>query len=327
MQNGLKNLFNKDELRKKYNFEDRNAFLFCYMCLFLPFVFFLVFYVYVNIDNILVAFTDPYGKVSFENFQRVWEGFTDKDDQGWNLLQVTWRSVSIYLLGWLFTFPTLLSCYVLYKKIWGHYVFRSIFMIPTILGGLAMVMIYKYMINPGIVYGTGGPILMLANQIFDLPEEALRDGLLKNSETAWPTLLCLHFIPNIIGFNMVQTGAYARIPGELYEVGRIDGLDFIREFATIAIPLTWSTLVIGFTTGIATIFTKDVGVFLYTQGQYDTATMGFYIYWRTYLIAENGSTTAYGYPAALGLTITAATIPLVLGMRKLTSSLVEEVTY
>lgn len=326
MFNGIKKLFNKEELRKKYNFEDRNAFLFCYMCILLPFAFFCLFYVYVNIDNIFLAFTDPYGNLTLENFKTVFEGFRFQDDQGWNLTEVTLRSVSIYLMGWIFTFPGLLSCYVLFKQIWGHYVFRSIFMIPSLLGGLAMCMIYKYMVNPGVIYGTGGPILMLANEIFDLPPEVLRKGLLKTNETAWTTLLCIHFIPHIIGFNMVQTGAYARIPNELFEVGKIDGLGFIREFTSIAIPLTWSTLTIGFVTGIAGIFTADVGVFLYTEGQYNTATMGFYLYWRTYLIADSGNELAYGYPAALGLCITAATIPLVLCMRKLTG-LVENVTY
>ncbi len=327
MFSNLKKMFSKEELRKKYNFEDRNSFLFCYLCILFPFLFFLVFYVYVNIDQIWIAFTDPYGNPSFENFQMLFEAFAYQDDQGWNLLEVLGRSVSLYFIGWIFWFPGMLSCYVLFKKIWGHYVYRTIFMIPSVLGGLAMVMIYKYMLAPGIIPGTGGPILMLADKLFDLPEAALRDGLLNTDETAWITLLCLHYIPHIIGFNMVQTGAYARIPAELYEVGRIDGLGFIKEFMTIAIPLTWSTLVIGFTTGIAGIFTGDVGVFLYTKGQHNTATMGFYIYWRTYLIAENGSVTAYGYPAALGLFLTCITIPLVLLMRKITGLIMEDVTY
>jgi ABC-type sugar transport system permease subunit len=323
----FKKSFTKEELRKKYNFEDRNAFLFCYLCISLPFIFFLVFFVYVNIDQIWIAFTDPYGNPSFENFERLWEAVVNVDDQGWNLLEVTGRSVSLYFMGWIFWFPGMLSCYILYKKIWGHYVYRTIFMIPSVLGGLAMVMIYKYMLMPGVRPGTGGPLLMLANNLFDLPDDALRKGLLSTSETAWITLLCLHYIPHIIGFNMVQTGAYARIPNELFEVGRIDGMSFIREFVSIGLPLTWSTLCIGFTTGIAGFFTGDVGVFLYTQGQYDTATMGFYIYWRTFLIAENGSVTAYGYPAALGLTVTALTIPLVFLVRKITGMIMEDVTY
>lgn len=325
MQN-LKSLFNKENLRKRYNFEDRNAFLFCYLCIALPFLMFLVFYVYVNLDTFYLSFVDLEGNLTLQNFADVFDAFIHPhgtDD--WTLGEAVGRSVFLYFFGWIFWVPGMLSCYILFKKIWGHYVFRAIFMIPSVLGGLVNVIIYKNMVSS---INGGGPIFVLASQMFDLPDEALRRGLLGSSETAWITLLCLHYIPHVIGFNMVQTGAYARIPGELFEVGRLDGLGFFREFWTLAIPLTWSTITIGLTTGIAGFFTADIGVFLYTKGQYDTATMGFVLYWETLKIAErpDGSVLTYNYPAALGMTVTLATIPLVLLMRWLTRH-VEEVTY
>jgi ABC-type sugar transport system permease subunit len=283
-----------------------------------------VFYVYVNLDTFYLSFVTYEGEFTLQNFADVFNAFVSPhgtDD--WTLGDAVGRSVFLYFFGWLFWFPAQMSCYILFKKIWGHYAFRTIFMIPSLLGGLVNVIIYKNMVAS---INGGGPLYCLANEMFDLSDEALRRGLLKSDQTAWITLLCLHYIPHVIGFNMVQTGAYARIPGELFEVGRLDGMGFFREFMTLAIPLTWSTITIGLTTGIAGFFTGDIGVFLYTEGQYNTATMGFILYWEKLKIAESGSVTAYNYPAALGLTVTFATIPLVLLMRWLTRH-VEEVTY
>jgi len=325
----------KERLRKKYNMEDRNAFVFCYLILLLPIASFCVFWLYVNIDSIVQAFSKPGVGFTLSNFADVFSEMTHgtrsamKDNT--SLLAVEWRSIQLYLIGWIFMFPGYLSCYVLFKKCWGHYVFRTIFMIPTVLGGLTTVLLYKKMCMP---YATDdgtisyGPILALVNSCFDLEAGVLRSGLLWHDSTAWLTLLGLKFIPHIIGFNIVQTGAYARIPGELYEVGRIDGLGFVREFWTIATPLTWSTMSIGLITGAAGMLMGDCGVFLYTEGLNKTATMGFYVYYETLLLARAGGTdlSLYGYPAALGLTITAVSIPLSLGVRKL-AGLIEEVSY
>lgn len=319
----------KERMRKRYNMEDRSAFFFCYAIVFLPLMSFCVFWVYVNIDSIVQAFSFG-GKFSLNNFREVFSELTNAKRSGTgdntSLLMMEWRSVQLYLIGWLFAFPGFLSCYVLFKKCWGHYVFRTIFMIPNVLGGLTTVLLYKRMI---MADGDAlGPILSLVNSCFNIQESVIKSGgLLRHTSTAWITLLGLKFIPHIIGFNLVQTGAYARIPGELYEVGRIDGLGFVREFWTIATPLTWSTMSIGFITGAAGMLMGDCGVFLYTTGHYQTATMGFYVYYETLLLAEaGGGQGLYGYPAALGLTLTAVSIPLALGVRKL-AGLVEEVSY
>lgn len=330
----IKHKFSKEELRKKYNFEDRNAFLFCYLIVLLPIIFFCVFFVYVNIDQIFQAFTietDGVRRFTFEHFAEVFGEFgpnakrTLSDGSVLNLWQIEWRSFQLYLIGWL-TMPLgYMSCYVLFKKCWGHYAFRVIFMIPNVLGGITMVMIYKYMVN------VGGPIFELIQSMgVDLSADALSKGLLGARDTAWTTLVLIKVLPHLIGFNIVQTGAYARIPEELFEVGRLEGLGFIREFWSVATPLTWSTMMIGFITGAAGMFTGDCGVFLYTQGQNDTATMGFYIYWQTFLIsgAESGVyRPVYGYPAALGLLLTCVTIPIVLLVRKLGDKILETVTY
>lgn len=313
-------------LRKKYNQEDRKAFPFCYVMVGIPFLFFLVFWVYVNFSSVVIAFQDDFGKFTFQNFSDVFNAFADKDMYGWNLGAVLWRTVRLWFyVNLLCVLPSLFSTYVLYKKIPGHYVFRVIFMIPTVLAGIVWAMIMKNMVS------VGGPILLLAEAFgIEIPYEiSVTGSLLASSQTAYITIVIINLIPHIIGFNMIISGAYARIPQELFEVGKLEGVNFVREFFAVSMPMVWPTIVVAMISNLSTIFTLEGNVFLYTMGNYETGTMGFYIYYLTYRIAGNADTgfVSYGYPAAIGLTITCFTIPVVLFGKYVLEKMVETVEY
>ena len=140
-------------------------------------------------------------------------------------------------------------------------------------------------------------------------------GYLGYNGTAFTTICILNALPKVVGFNILITGAYARIPNELFEVGKLDGHGFIREFFTVSVPLVWPTIVVSMISNLSTVFTFEGSVLLYTAGDADTATLGYYLTRLTMDIssaAETGGVTNYGYPAALGLLTTAITIPTVL---------------
>lgn len=292
----------------------------------IPFLFFLVFWVYVNFSSVVIAFQDDFGKFTFQNFSDVFNAFADKDMYGWNLGAVLWRTVRLWFyVNLLCVLPSLFSTYVLYKKIPGHYVFRVIFMIPTVLAGIVWAMIMKNMVS------VGGPILLLAEAFgIEIPYEiSVTGSLLASSQTAYITIVIINLIPHIIGFNMIISGAYARIPQELFEVGKLEGVNFVREFFAVSMPMVWPTIVVAMISNLSTIFTLEGNVFLYTMGNYETGTMGFYIYYLTYRIAGNADTgfVSYGYPAAIGLTITCFTIPVVLFGKYVLEKMVETVEY
>lgn len=292
----------------------------------IPFLFFLVFWVYVNFSSVVIAFQDDFGKFTFQNFSDVFNAFGDKDMYGWNLGAILWRTVRLWFyVNLLCVLPSLFSTYVLYKKIPGHYVFRVIFMIPTVLAGIVWAMIMKNMVS------VGGPILLLAEAFgIEIPYEiSVTGSLLASSQTAYITIVIINLIPHIIGFNMIISGAYARIPQELFEVGKLEGVNFVREFFAVSMPMVWPTIVVAMISNLSTIFTLEGNVFLYTMGNYETGTMGFYIYYLTYKIAGTADTgfVSYGYPAAIGLTITCFTIPVVLFGKYVLEKMVETVEY
>ena len=148
----------------------------------------------------------------------------------------------------------------------------------------------------------------------EMPLDVQTNGLLFSSKTAWPTIMLINIVPHLIGFNMIITGAYARIPEQLFEVGRLEGFKFISEFFRVAVPLVWQTVVVCMISNLAVIFTYHGDVFLYSKGTNDTGTMGFYLYYLTWQLAGSADTmnAFYGYPAAIGVTLTFMTIPIVL---------------
>ncbi len=315
----------KNIKKHKYSFEERNAFLFNYILIGVPFLFFLVFWLYVNLDSILMAFKDANGAFTFDNFKTVYKSFLTEDMYGWNLGKVFGRTILLwFLVNVVCVIPSMFSSYVLYKKIPGASIFRVMLMIPVILAGIIWVMVMKYMV------GLNGPVMTVLQKIgVEFAPEILESGLLGSEKSAFITLCLLNMFPHFISLNLIISGAYAKIPNDLFEVGRLEGLTFIKEFMKISVPLIWPTVVVSMITNFATVFTFDGGVFLYTQGARETATMGFYIYYMTYMIAGSASTMNpfYGYPAAVGVTLTAMTVPVVLFGKYFLEKLIEPVEF
>lgn len=311
-----------DSLRQKYGFEDRQSFFFCYLLLLFPFLFFLVFWVYVNVDSVALSFQDADGGFTLAHYKELFSSFVKEDRFGLRITDIIKRTFITWLVTQIVFIPSMLSTYILYRKLPGHYIFRTIYTIPGVLGGVVLTMIYKYFVN------ANGPLLLLAENFgVNIPLEVQMKGLLGSSTTAFTTLCLMIAIPGSFAFNFVISGAYARVPADLYEVGALDGLGFIREFFTVVIPLIWGTLVITVVGAMSGIFLTDNGSFLYTNGQYDTACMGYYIFINTKQVADNnGSSALLGYPSALGVMLTLVTVPIVLTVRHIMEK-VNDVAY
>ncbi len=317
----------KEKLLKKYSKEDRGAFVFCYLLLALPLLQFLIFWLYVNGNSIVLAFKDGTGAWTLDNFKVLFSSLAKKDTDpyGWFVGPILGRTVLLWFVVNVVCTPALvLSTYVLYKKIPGHYFFRVVFAVPVILGAIVWTSLMRALVD------VNGPILAIAKGLgMELSAETQR-GLLLNEKTAFFTIVIITVIPNLVGCNIVLTGAYTRIPPEIFESGKIDGVGFLREFITIAVPLVWPTLVVQFIGILSLIFTTDGNVFLYTMGAKETGTMGFYIYYMTYRIATTSSAdgvNAFGYPAAVGLFLTLITLPVVLLGRRFLERAFEPVEY
>ena len=304
-----------DNIKKNYSRLERRDFLFAYLVVLFPVAQFLVFWLFVNASSIALAFQDGVGDFTFLNFKTVYNAFIDKDMLGINLGKSLGRSFLLWIIGEGFIFPvSLITTYVLTRKILGHYIFRIIYIIPSLMGAIIWTLLIKEMLS------YSGPITkMLISMGADLPFGAKKNGLLRHEDTAFISLVLVRSVMGIVGNNAVLTGAYTRVPDELFESAELDGAGFFTEMFRIAIPCIWSTICTLLTFSLCSIFTCDYNVYLFTDGTggYETSTIGFQLFNLTYRLSTGSGSTGYGYPAALGFVLTLMTLPVVLSGKAL----------
>ncbi len=297
---------------------------FCYALVAIPVIHFLVFWLYVNASSIALAFQDAKGAFTFNNFQTVWDGFVDKDMFGISLKDSLFRSMILWLCGELICFPiSIITTYVLAKKIPGHYIFRICYLIPGLIGAIIWTSIVRFM------FQYDGPLVALFENLgADLPIGVINNGFFGSEETAFGALLSVRILMGLVGQNAVMTGAFSRVPNELFESARLDGAGFWKECFGIAIPCIWSTLSTLLTFALCSVFTADYNVYLYTDGTGgpggSMSTIGYQLYNLTYRLSA-GTSSNYGYPAALGVALTLITLPVVLIGRRLLDKVQENV--
>ena len=311
-----------NEIKKKIGYSkfERMDFPFIYLLILFPILQFIVFWVYVNASSIAMSFQSQQGTFTFRNIYAVLKAFNGIDSYGLNFGESLKHSVIIWLISHVIVFPiSVITTYILQRQIFGHYVWRVCYIIPSLMGSIIWTTLVKY-----IVAHNGPVVMLLTNAGLELPEMVIRNGLLASEQTALPTVVAVSTIMGLVGNSAVLTGAFSRVPDEIFESAKLDGAGFWRECFQIAIPCIWSTLVMMMTFSLCSIFTADVNVFLYSNGTGEPgmSTVGFHLYIITYKISMTGGAhTSYGYPAALGFVLTCMTLPVVLigrwGLEKL----------
>lgn len=304
------------KLIKGYSAFEKRDFMFIYLLIAVPVIQFAIFWGYVNFSSFFLAFRNSTGEWGFLNFVDVWSLITKGDMEGFTFFAMLGNSLALWSVANLLAFPIgLATTYVLFRRVTGHYFFRICYMIPSIVGSVVWAAMVKQL------FEFNGPVIyILKNLGVQFPEATLSQGLFSSAQTAFPALLTLTFLMGFVGGNAVITGAFARIPTELYEVGKLDGIGFWREFIKVAIPFVWPTIATMFTFSICTIFVADGNVFVYTNGTGNNgmATMGFYFTYRVYRIQQSATASdslPYGYVSAVGMLVTLVTIPIVFIVR------------
>jgi len=307
--------------RQRYSKFEKKSFPFVYLLILLPVVQFLVFWLYVNIRSISLAFIDNRdGFFTLEYFGQVFYNMVNPVSSGGEtIFSMIGRSVLLWVIANVIGLPLGLACtYVMYRKIIGHYAYRVIYAIPIILGSVIWVGLLKE-----ICTGSGPVIYLLTKMGINPGDEAISEGLFaKGAGTGFPTLIIIMFLQSAIGGGVIATSAFSKVPKDLFEAAEMDGIGFWGQFIHVAIPCAWPTISTLITVALCSLLVVDGNVYLFTNGTGgDMPTMGYYLYSLSVGISEQitkGSTVInYGYPSAVGLTITLISVPIVLIGRKL----------
>ena len=300
----------------------RLVFVLCMLAI--PFLNFLVFWLWPNFRSILIAFQLP-GKEGFTlfNFERFFKELSS-DVTGPRIWKMIDNSFIMFFVGTFVSLPMVLFLsYILFKKVPGYKVYRVLFYLPSIIGGTVMTQIFRSMLM------TGGPI----EKILEILNVSLSDttkytGLLGSPETGM-LMMIIYTLWTGVGVNMIMfTGAMNRVPQDIFESARIDGIGFFREFFNIILPLIWPTVTTMVVFSMVGIFSNAGLVMLLAPDNDATWNIGYYI--LKYTLGANTTVTkidGFNYPAAIGLIFTLVNVPLVFGVKAICDRISKNVEY
>ena len=295
--------------------------IFIILMLAVPIIHFLVFWLYIKGSSILIAFQNEYtGEFSLEHFERFFRQFALDMERGGTLNNSISNTLLTAAIGMFISMPlNIFVSFVLYKKFYGHNFFRVVFYLPGIFGTVICTMMTKYILD------TTGPIVMLGRELgINWPPDVIMSGLLNNNVTGrWTYFITMVSIGG--GTILLLTGALQKIPKDLFDVGKIEGMGMFREFRYVAVPCSWSTIGIMWVMSFASVWGEYSRSYLLTGGAYGTSTLGYYLFARTLASTTGGE--SYNYPAAIGLLLSGIVIPLTLLLRWGSSKLVTDVEF
>ena len=288
--------------RSKRNKLKKN--LFVYSLIAYPLILFLIFYVVVNFNSILLAFQtiDGSGK-SFAGLNNFKTFLSEMFGEG-NLLSYSFiNSIKMYFINLVVCMPLyVFFSYLLFKKCFLNKTVSFLVMIPSIMSGLVIALIFVNFI------GSNGPLTFIMERTGWNGGKWL--NLLYDEKYAFGTtlfyMIWLSFATSLIVYPTAMRG----INPEVLESAKIDGIsNMFQELWYIILPLIYPTLTTFLITGFAAIFSTSGPLleFYYTDAPDYVSNMGYYF---TKMILVDSTEFSYPKYAAGGIILTIIVAPL-----------------
>lgn len=295
---------------KKINKKTVNKYIFVTVMLSYFLIMFAIFWVGVNINSFLLAFQNiqstPDGYVrtfdaGFDNFKLfLSEFFNGKANGGTIVYNGILNSLKLWWISTLINLPlSIIFSYFVFRKIWGYQAYRTIFMMPQIISSFVFCLIFRKMVD-------GGLITQLWAKISGEAPSLLRDSKYNFGIILFYTIW--------LGFGtrtIVYTNAMKDIPEEVLESAKVDGVDnMFSELWYMVLPLIWPTISTFLITGMAGMLMASGPLLeFYGVGNVprNVYTLGFYY---TEQMMNGGNETTFPFLAAGGLILSAVAIVL-----------------
>ncbi|MGN1052424.1 MAG: carbohydrate ABC transporter permease [Candidatus Scatosoma sp.] len=260
-----------------------------------PAVHFVVFWLWVNLDSILLAFQNNLGEwVGWTNFKWVFNSFLGNNVY-LNMWEATKNTLIFFAWNMFVELPVaVVLAYVFFKKIPGNKFFTVCLYLPSIISATVMTTVFKSFV------GSDGPLALLYRSL----GKTWVYPITQNS-TAIPSMLAYNLWTGY-GLNIILFhSAMKRIPREIFESAALDGITMRKELTSIILPLIWPILTTMIILAVAGIFGASGPVLLFTNGDYGTMTIGHAMYMQ-YKVYNQISRAA-----TIGLIYTVIGLPLV----------------
>lgn len=254
-----------------------------YLCISPWIIGFLLFVLGPMLASLLISFTnwDLLGSPSWNgwrNYERMFTG----DPLFWQALRVTLIFTLLYV-------PTeliggLALALLMNRKVRGISIFRTIYYLPSVLSGVAFVVVWMWLLHPEAGLVNAG----LALLGIDGPR------WLADPKTALYAL----WLMSIWGLGrtaVIYLAGLQDVPNELYEAGAIDGTNGWQAFRSITVPLITPTIFFNLVLSVIATFQTFTSAFVATNGGPLDSTL-FYV---LYIYREAFQRFKMGYASAL----------------------------
>lgn len=301
----------KNVLHSGRKFRRRQT-LFVWSILAIPILHFLVFWVYVNFDSILLAFRNidhkagGYEYWTLDNFKEVYRMFTE-GGRGRNMVQYGSNTLKFWLLSVLWGIPhSILLTYVFHKKLAGRKIYRVLLYLPSIICAVSLAGIFEAFIGGNGVFG------YMLTTVFGV--ERVPSWFQEQEWAVWG-LLFYNFFFGFSGHYILYSGAMANIDTEITEAAYMDGVSMWQELLYIDIPLMWPTLSMTVITSFGGLFGASGPILLFTKSMESTFTFGYWIFDQVRVYQS------YYLPATLGLCFTVVAFPIAMLVKRVVENM------
>lgn len=287
----------------------------------IPVINFIIFWVYVNFDTILLTFkrfdvpTASYVWRWFDGYISVFKSMILGGDPGeFNAFVNSFRAILINVIILPVTF---VISYSFYKKIRFRKFFQVVFFLPNIISLVVLCMMVRHMFSSDF-----GPIALVIEKITGHPT----DWLGYNSDKMWGIITVFCIWAGLGGNTVILCGAMQRIPEDIIEAARLDGIGFLREAWSIVLPLVMPTVGV-FMIGVVTSplsFTLQPMLIAVNPGiDNKFMTIGWYIFTSV----DTGGSGNMIQAATIGMMFSMLLLPVIIAVRILVKKFTPDVQF
>lgn len=291
----------------------------------------LVFWLYPNLRTFSLPFMEwdyweakyifPHSEGLFYNFKQQIDSFFLLDTMG-NHLTVytaffnTFHSLWINLM--LLPLAVIIG-FALAKHVPGEGFFRVVFFLPNILSTVVLCLAFRFMFeaNDALFVGPGARLIQSLGFDFNGWD-------ITNQGRIW-TFIYLFCIWAGLSINVVLiSSAFLRIPKDIIEAARIDGITFMKEFMHIGVPLimpTISTFLVNAVIAVTNFYLQPYLLLGGWEGGYQT------IPWLIFQWTQEADQNTYILIATIGIMFSVIMFPLITLARIIGKKLTPDVEF
>lgn len=301
---------NRKRKKKDNNFHKKQGqSIFLFLFLLFPVLQFIVFYVGVNFNSIILAFQEYENGVGFKfaggiNFVNVFNQIFVTGELVTAIKNSAIQFVFVLFLG---TPVHVIVAYAVFKKVPFHGFFKVMLFLPQMISSMVFVICAEYLINEG----------------FPMIFTGLEKKLLDPYETSsfWTVLIFYYWMSFASGL-VVYLGAMGSIPQDVMEYGQLEKLSSLKELWYVVVPMIFPTITTYIVVAFAGFFTNYGFFYSFFNGATNNTpfdTLGYVFFCKVVGSTHSSKSLLSNYPyaAAGGIMFTMVCAPITIAVKML----------